>query len=126
MAQPQARPIRFAAIGLDHRHIYEMTGRLIELGSECVGTVVRIGAGVTHVAEGDDVVGMAPASFSTFVTAPAGAFVVRPKSLSVEDAATIPVAFLTAEYALRRIGELKAGERVLIHAAAGGVGLAHE
>jgi predicted dehydrogenase len=37
MAQPQARPIRFAAIGLDHRHIYEMTGRLIELGGECVG-----------------------------------------------------------------------------------------
>jgi predicted dehydrogenase len=37
MAQPQARPIRFAAIGLDHRHIYEMTGRLLELGGECVG-----------------------------------------------------------------------------------------
>src|SRR5215467_13147145 len=37
MAQPQSRPIRFAAIGLDHRHIYEMTGRLLELGGECVG-----------------------------------------------------------------------------------------
>ena len=37
MAQPQSRPIRFAAIGLDHRHMYEMTGRLLELGSECVG-----------------------------------------------------------------------------------------
>jgi len=37
MAQPPSRPIRFAAIGLDHRHIYEMTGRLLELGSECVG-----------------------------------------------------------------------------------------
>jgi predicted dehydrogenase len=37
MAEPQSRPIRFAAIGLDHRHIYEMTGRLLELGSECVG-----------------------------------------------------------------------------------------
>jgi predicted dehydrogenase len=37
MAQPVSRPIRFAAIGLDHRHIYEMTGRLLELGGECVG-----------------------------------------------------------------------------------------
>src|SRR5207302_2184128 len=37
MAQPQSRPMRFAAIGLDHRHIYEMTGRLLELGGECVG-----------------------------------------------------------------------------------------
>src|SRR3984893_17845083 len=37
MAQPQSRPIRFAAIGLDHRHMYEMTGRLLELGGECVG-----------------------------------------------------------------------------------------
>src|SRR5207244_3638644 len=37
MAQPQSRPMRFAAIGLDHRHIYEMAGRLLELGSQCVG-----------------------------------------------------------------------------------------
>src|SRR5215831_733766 len=37
MAQSQSRPIRFAAIGLDHRHIYEMTGRLLELGGECAG-----------------------------------------------------------------------------------------
>src|SRR5580704_13580501 len=37
MALPQSRPIRFAAIGLDHRHIYEMAGRLLELGSECAG-----------------------------------------------------------------------------------------
>jgi predicted dehydrogenase len=37
LAQPQSRPLRFAAIGLDHRHIYEMTGRLLELGGECAG-----------------------------------------------------------------------------------------
>jgi predicted dehydrogenase len=37
MAQPQSRPIRFAAIGLDHRHIYEMAGRLLELGGTCAG-----------------------------------------------------------------------------------------
>jgi predicted dehydrogenase len=37
MAQPQSRPIRFAAIGLDHRHIYEMAGRLLELGGACAG-----------------------------------------------------------------------------------------
>src|ERR1043166_8174580 len=37
MALPHSRPIRFAAIGLDHRHMYEMTGRLLERGSACVG-----------------------------------------------------------------------------------------
>jgi myxalamid-type polyketide synthase MxaB len=120
--------IQVAAAGLNFRDVLNALGMYEgpagPLGSECTGTVVRVGPGVTHVAEGDDVLGMAPAAFSTFVTAPAGAFVVRPKRLAVEDAAAIPVAFLTAEYALRRIGGLKAGERVLIHAAAGGVGLA--
>ena len=48
----------------------------------------------------------------------------KPPFLSLEEAATVPVAFLTAQYALRQLGQLSEGDRVLIHAASGGVGLA--
>ncbi len=47
-----------------------------------------------------------------------------PEAMTFDDAATIPITFLTALYALAKIGRLTAGERVLIHAAAGGVGMA--
>ena len=94
------------------------------LGNECVGTVVAVGSGVEHLKVGDDVFGMAPGTFRSFVTAPAGPLIVKPPTLSDEDAASIPIAFLTADYALNTLGRLRRGERVLIHAAAGGVGLA--
>jgi len=58
------------------------------------------------------------------MTLPASCVVKIPDSLTLEEAATIPVAFLTAWYALRHLGRIRNGERVLIHAAAGGVGLA--
>ena len=120
--------IQVAAAGLNFRDVLNALG-VYEgepgpLGSECAGRVVSVGPGVTHLTVGDDVLGMAPASFRSYVTAPAGPFVVKPRSLSIEEAATIPVAFLTADFALNRLARLARGERVLIHAAAGGVGLA--
>jgi acyl transferase domain-containing protein/acyl carrier protein len=94
------------------------------LGNECVATVVAVGRGVEHLKVGDDVFGMAPGTFRSYVTAPAGPLIVKPPSLSDEDAAAIPIAFLTADFALNTLGRMRPGERVLIHAAAGGVGLA--
>jgi len=94
------------------------------LGGECAGEVVRVGAGVTHVAVGEAVLAMAPGSFARYVTVPACAVARLPAGLSFEAAATIPVAFLTAVYALEEVARVQAGERVLIHAAAGGVGQA--
>jgi NADPH:quinone reductase-like Zn-dependent oxidoreductase len=94
------------------------------LGLECAGTVVTVGSDVSEFTAGDSVVAFGRHCFSSHVTTPASLAVHKPASMSFEEAATIPVAFLTAEYALRRIGRLRRGERVLIHGAAGGVGLA--
>ena len=67
---------------------------------------------------------MAPAAFSTFVTTSTNLVVAKPPQLSAEEAVTIPITFLTAHYGLNRLAGMGAGERVLIHAAAGGVGMA--
>ena len=94
------------------------------LGGECSGEIVAIGPGVERFELGDQVVALAPASFASYVLTLAEFVVPKPPHLSFEQAATIPICFLTAELALRRLGELQNGQRVLIHAATGGVGLA--
>lgn len=94
------------------------------LGDECAGRVVAVGAGVTHLGVGDEVILISPGCFAKFVTAHSAFVVRKPARISFEDAATIPVTFLTAHYALNHLARLSCGERVLIHAAAGGVGLA--
>src|SRR5262249_27875861 len=62
--------------------------------------------------------------FSAFATTAAVAMVPMPAGFTFEEAATVPIAYLTAHYALHHLARLRAGERVLIQAAAGGVGLA--
>ena len=94
------------------------------LGREFSGRVVRVGEGVTNVAIGDDVLGLGGGAFGSFIITFAGAVVRRPASLTAEEAAAIPLVFVTAHYALNTLGHMTAGERVLIHSASGGVGLA--
>ncbi|MBX9255496.1 SDR family NAD(P)-dependent oxidoreductase [Desmonostoc muscorum CCALA 125] len=94
------------------------------LGIECTGIITAIGSGVEGFHIGDEVIACAPHSFSTHITTDTRAVVHKPPHLGFEEAATIPVTFLTAYYALDYLGRLRQGERVLIHAAAGGVGLA--
>ncbi len=94
------------------------------LGLECAGEVVAIGQGVRDLQIGDSVIAIAPGSFSQYVTVNAALVVRKPENLSFEEAATIPGAFLTAYYTLHHLAKISAGDRVLIHAAAGGVGLA--
>ena len=67
---------------------------------------------------------IAAGTFGTQVTADARLAVPCPASLTLEESPTIPVAFLTAWYALRKIARLERGQRVLIDAASGGVGQA--
>ena len=87
--------------------------------------VARVGAGAGGFAVGDRVLAMMPGSFSRYLTLPARRAAARvPEGMGEADAATIPVAFLTAAYALEVLAGLRAGERVLIHAATGGVGQA--
>lgn len=94
------------------------------LGLECAGRIVTVGADVTGFKPGDRVMALTPHSFGSYVTADAGFVVPLPAQLSFEEAATIPTAFFTAYYCLHHLGRLREGERILIHAAAGGVGLA--
>src|SRR5262249_14267246 len=96
---------------------------LVPLGLECSGVVSRAGEGVTGLGPGDPVIAFAPFSFASHVTIPAGLVAPMPPGIPFEDAATIPVAFLTAYHALFHQGRLAAGESVLIHSASGGVGL---
>ncbi|MBI4662865.1 MAG: amino acid adenylation domain-containing protein [Verrucomicrobia bacterium] len=94
------------------------------LGIECAGTITRVGQNVTGLRVGDGVVAAGTGSFQSFVTRPASLVLPKPPALSFEEAATIPGAFVTAYYALCHVAGLGEGERVLIHAASGGVGLA--
>lgn len=94
------------------------------LGDECSGRVTAVGKRVTAIKVGDAVIASCAGCFSSYVTMPAACAIRKPATISFEDAATIPVAFLTAWYALHRLGQIKCGESVLIHSAAGGVGLA--
>ena len=94
------------------------------LGGECAGRVVAVGDGVEHLSVGDDVLALASGSFSSHVVTPAAFVQRRPPGMSAEEGASIAIAYLTAEYCLNHLAGLRSGERVLIHAAAGGVGLA--
>lgn len=120
--------IKVRATGLNFRDVLNVLnlypGDPGPLGGECAGEVVAVGPGVKHLQPGDPVVGLAPASFATYVTTLAEFVIRKPEHLSFEEAATIPICFLTVEHALRRLGRMQRGERVLIHAASGGVGLA--
>jgi phthiocerol/phenolphthiocerol synthesis type-I polyketide synthase C len=120
--------IRVLAAGLNFRDVMNAAGVYpggpIPFGAECSGTVAAVGSGVTDFKPGDDVIAVASGSFASYVTADARAVVRKPASFSFEQAATVPIAFLTAHYSLHYLAKLSRGERVLIHAAAGGVGLA--
>jgi acyl transferase domain-containing protein/NADPH:quinone reductase-like Zn-dependent oxidoreductase/SAM-dependent methyltransferase/acyl carrier protein len=94
------------------------------LGLECAGEVVRVGAGGTGLRAGDRVMAIAGGSLSRYVIAPAALTARCPGGMLDEVAASIPIAFLTAAYALRSVAGLRPGQRVLIHAAAGGTGMA--
>jgi NADPH:quinone reductase-like Zn-dependent oxidoreductase len=96
----------------------------VPLGSECAGRVVAVGEGVSRFAAGDEVVAMAKNAFGTHVVAREQFVVRRPEGVTAAQAVAVPSAFLTAAYALERLGRMRRGDRVLVHAAAGGVGLA--
>ena len=94
------------------------------LGLEVAGLVSRCGARVTRFKPGDAVLAFAGASFASHVVVPERAAALKPEQWSFEAAATVPTVFFTVWYALRHLAQLQPGERVLIHGAAGGVGIA--
>jgi NADPH:quinone reductase-like Zn-dependent oxidoreductase len=120
--------IRVAATGLNFRDVLNALGMYPgdagALGSECVGIVEALGASVRDLAVGDTVMSITPRGFCSHVDAPVALTLRVPGGVSVAGAATIPVAFLTADWALHELARMRVGDRVLVHAAAGGVGLA--
>ncbi|MCO5974065.1 type I polyketide synthase [Actinoallomurus soli] len=94
------------------------------LGSEGAGVVLETASDVTDVAPGDRVMGLMSGAFAQVAIADRRHVTRIPPGWSFAQAATCPIAYLTAYYALTDLGALQPGEPVLVHAAAGGVGIA--
>ncbi|WP_305847283.1 SDR family NAD(P)-dependent oxidoreductase, partial [Micromonospora sp. KC207] len=115
------------AAGVNFRDVLISLGMYPEhalLGTEGAGIVTEVGPGVRALAVGDRVLGFLPGSFGPLSVADARTLVPMPAGWSFAEAATVPVVFTTAWYGLRDLGGLTAGDKVLIHAATGGVGMA--
>jgi phthiocerol/phenolphthiocerol synthesis type-I polyketide synthase C len=127
--------IEVRAAGLNFRDVMYAMGLLPDeavedgfcgptLGMEVSGIITRAGHQVVELAPGDAVIAFAPASFGNRVRTRALAVARKPAAWSFPAAATVPTAFFTAYYALAELAHLREGEKVLIHGAAGGVGIA--
>lgn len=127
--------IKVYATGLNFRDVMYALGLLSDeavengfagpsLGLELSGIVLRVGSAVDDLTAGDKVVAFGSSCFSNRVITKASATALKPPGVSFEAASTIPSTFFTAYYALHHLARLQAGEKVLIHGAAGGVGIA--
>ncbi|NUO79359.1 SDR family NAD(P)-dependent oxidoreductase, partial [candidate division KSB1 bacterium] len=120
--------IEVRATGLNFRDVLNALGMYPgdpgALGAECSGVIVAVGEGVHDYKIGDEVLALAGACFASYVTTRVEFVAHKPRTCDFAQAATIPVTFLTTYYGLQHLAKLKRGERVLIHAAAGGVGSA--
>lgn len=123
--------IRVHATGLNFSDVLKamglypgLTDREPPMGIECSGVVTAVGPGVTRFQVGEEVMGVVPYGFASHAVTAEFALVRKPAGLTHAEAATVPITYLTAHHALVSLARLQPGERVLIHAAAGGVGLA--
>lgn len=118
------------ACGLNFIDVYQRTGLYPltlphGLGMEAAGIVESVGQGVTHLKPGDRAAyaSMPPGAYSDARVMPAAQVCPLPDSISFEEAAAIMLQGMTVEYLFHRVWPLKSGDKVLFHAAAGGVGL---
>ncbi|MFH8371836.1 SDR family NAD(P)-dependent oxidoreductase [Streptomyces sp. NPDC018031] len=126
---PAAGRVRIAvrAAGVNFRDVLISLGMVPDqtrIGGEGAGVVLDVAPGVTTVAPGDRVLGVFDGAFAPVTVADARMVTRAPAGWDFPRAAAVPIAFLTAWYGLVELGRLRAGESVLIHAAAGGVGTA--
>jgi len=119
--------IEVHAAGLNFRDVLAALGAYPgpphPLGAECVGVVESCGPRAC-LQPGQRVMAFGPGTLASRVTLPEAGVVALPETIDDVDAATLPVVFLTAWVALHEVAKLKEGETILIHAAAGGVGMA--
>jgi phthiocerol/phenolphthiocerol synthesis type-I polyketide synthase C len=123
--------VRVAAAGLNFSDVLKamgvypgLDGAAPVIGGECVGYVTALGEDVDYVEIGQRVIAFGPGTFGTHLTTIADLVVPIPDALPDNEAATFGVAYLTAWHSLCEVGRLAPGERVLIHSATGGVGMA--
>ena len=132
---PNEVEIEVAATGLNFRDVMWNLGLLPEealedgysgprLGMESTGIVSAVGEAVTDFTPGDRVAAFVSGGFARHVVVPSFAVSRLSSNLGFDAAATLPVAYLTAHYALTHLANLRRGETVLVHGGAGAVGLA--
>ena len=128
--------IKVHAAGLDRGTEHLMTGKPYAMrpatglrrprnpisGRDVAGTVVKVGSAVTRFAPGDEVYGVAPGSFAEYAVGPEKKLAHKPANLTFEQAAVVPISAGTALQALRDVGKVKPGQKVLVIGASGGVG----
>lgn len=120
--------VQVRASGLNFKDFAQQVG-LVDVGSEspgleAAGIVTAVGDGVERLSVGDRVMGMVDGSLASPINTDARLLVRIPERLSFEDAAGIPVVFISAYQALKRQARIGAGETVLVHTAASGLGMA--
>ncbi|WP_324610754.1 MDR/SDR family oxidoreductase, partial [Streptomyces acidiscabies] len=127
LADGQVR-VEVRAAGVNFRDVLVALGVVsadaLGLGGEGAGVVTEVGPGVTGLVPGDRVMGVLADAFAPVVVADHRTLVPVPEGWSFTDAAAVPVVFATAWYGLVDVAGARPGERVLIHSAAGGVGMA--
>ncbi|MFE7740875.1 SDR family NAD(P)-dependent oxidoreductase [Nocardia sp. NPDC057455] len=120
--------IAVGATGLNAHDLWVASGihpdGVLPLGSECAGRITAVGVGVESIAVGDRVVALVTGSFARHVTVDQGMVAPLPDHLSVAEGATVPYAFTAAWHALFDLGDLRAGDRVLVNSSADGIGMA--
>ncbi|MER5556444.1 SDR family NAD(P)-dependent oxidoreductase [Streptomyces sp. NPDC002793] len=124
---PHEVRVSVRAAGLNFRDVMvalAIVPGLDGIGGELAGDVLEVGPGVSDLAPGDRVMGLCPAAFAPVAVTDHRWLTRLPEGWSYEQGAAVPVAFLTAYYGLVDLADLRPGESVLVHAAAGGVGTA--
>ncbi|KAI9375916.1 hypothetical protein BJX61DRAFT_539371 [Aspergillus egyptiacus] len=119
--------VKVAYVGLNFKDIITALGLISspdQIGLEGSGVVEAVGSGISHVQVGQKVIFLGPGCFATHITLSAVRVFPLPGAWSLEEGATSPIVSITACQCLLRLGGLRRGQSVLIHAACGGVGLA--
>ncbi|MAS92169.1 MAG: hypothetical protein CMO55_03140 [Verrucomicrobiales bacterium] len=129
--EPDEIEIQIKAGGINFRDVMKALGiypgnpvDLKWFGDDFSGTVVRVGSNVKDLKAGDNVVGMAPYCFRSYVTVHRNMVFRKPDTMTHVEAATLPTVFLTTHYAINELARMEKGESILIHAGTGGVGQA--
>ncbi|MFG2880524.1 SDR family NAD(P)-dependent oxidoreductase, partial [Streptomyces sp. NPDC048337] len=120
--------VALRAAGLNFRDVLVALGLVPEngaqMGREGAGVITEVGPGVTDLHVGDRVMGLFDGAFASVAIGDRRLIARMPDGWSFAQAASVPVVFLTAYYGLVDLGQVREGESVLVHAAAGGVGIA--